>query len=70
MSSALEVVENAIWNKPAAHRLDVAVAMSVLVAAVQAHKVNQMQVMFGARHRDIEEPALLLDLLAAAGRHV
>ena len=48
----------------------VAIAVSMLVASVQAHRLHQMEVLFGARHRDLEQPALFLDLLAVADRHV
>ena len=54
MGSALEEVENVIRYEATAHGQDVAVAMSVLVASVQAHRLNQMQVLSGACHRDVE----------------
>ena len=44
--------------------------MPMLVGAEQAHRLHQMKVLSGAGHRDVEEPALLLDLLGAAYRHV
>ena len=66
MRSALEQVENAIGNEAAAQHHDVAVAESMLMAAEEPHRLHQMQVLSGARHRDIENPALLLDLVALA----
>ena len=37
---------------------------------VEALRHHQHQRVLGARHGDVEQPALLLDLLGAAGRHV
>jgi hypothetical protein len=48
----------------------VAVAMPVLMTAEHAHRLHEMQVLFGACHRNVERPALFLDLLASANGHV
>jgi len=47
-----------------------AVAMPMLMAAEEAHRLDQMQMLPSARHCDVQETALLLDLLTAADRHV
>ena len=56
VGSALEEIENAVGNEAAAHRQDMGVAVPMLMAAVQAHRLNQMQVLPGAldapRRRD------------------
>jgi hypothetical protein len=56
--------------KLGALRQNMPVAISVLVAPVQPQRVNQAQVLPGARHRHIHEAAFFLGLLAAADGHV
>ena len=70
MRSPPEDIENTVGNKAAAHGENVAVAMPMLMAAEQAHRLHQMQVLPRACHRHVKETAFFLDLLAAAGRHV
>jgi hypothetical protein len=70
MYPAVEDIENAVRHEAAAHSQNVAIAMPVLLAPEQAHRLDQMQVLPGAGHRHVKETALLLDLLAAAHSHV
>jgi hypothetical protein len=57
MRSPLEGIENAVPKESAAHGQNVAVAMPMLMAAKQAHRLHQMQMVPGARHRHVEETA-------------
>ena len=70
MCPALEEMQNAIGDEAAAHCENMAVAMPMLMAAEQAHRLDQMQMVPGARHRHVEETALFLDLFTVANRHV
>ena len=47
-----------------------AVALGLLAVGEEALRHDQMQVVLGARHGDIEQPALLLDLGRRAGAEI
>jgi len=70
MGATLEEIENVVWDEAAAHRQHVAIAVAMLMAAEDAQWLYQVKVLSGARHRDVQEAALFLDLLGAAGRQV
>ena len=65
-----EQAEKALRNEARARRIDVAVALRVLAMREEALRHDQMQIVLGARHRDIEQPALLLDLGRGAGAEI
>src|ERR1700730_17287158 len=46
------------------------VALSVLAMGEEALRDHQMEIVLGARHCDIEEPPLLLNLFRSAGAEV
>ena len=50
--------------------MDMAVALRVLAMREEALRDHQMKIVFGARHRDVEEAPLLLDLFRSAGAEV
>ena len=60
---ALEHVEDTLRNEPAAQCQNVAIAISMLMAAEQAHRLHQVQMLPGARHRHVKETPFFLDLL-------
>ena len=66
----LEVLCDGCRDEARARGIDVAVAALCLVVHVEALRHHQHQRVLGARHGDVEQPPLLLDLLGAAGRHV
>ena len=59
MRPALEDIENVVGDEAASHGQNVAVAMPMLMAAEQAHRLDQVQMLPGAGHRHVEEAALL-----------
>jgi hypothetical protein len=70
IGTACEIIENGVWNEAAAHRQNMTIAMPVLLGAEEPQRLHQVQVLPGAGHRDVEEPAFFLDLRRAADRHV
>src|SRR2546429_2628581 len=70
MGTAFEAIENAVWNEAAAHRQQMTIGMPMLMGAEEPQRLHQMQVLPGARHRDVKKTAFFLDLLAAVHRHV
>jgi hypothetical protein len=44
--------------------------MPMLMRAIETRWLHEMQMLPGARHRHVEEPALLVDLIGLAGCHV
>src|SRR5215468_9445539 len=66
MSMALEYIKNAIWDEAAAHGQNVTVCMPMLMTAKKTQWLHQMEMLPGARHCDVQETALFLDLIGAA----
>src|SRR5215469_5165763 len=65
-----EKAEQLVWNEPCARSIDMAVALRVLAMGEEALRDHQMEIVLGARHCDIEEAPLLLDLFRSAGAEV
>ena len=59
-----------VWNEARPRRVDMPVALRALAMGEEALRHHEMQIVFGSRHRDIEQPALLLDLGRGAGGKV
>ena len=70
MGTALEEIENAVWNEAAARRQNVTIAVPMLMGTEEPQWLHQVQVLPGARHSDVKETAFFLDLLAGADRHI
>ena len=68
--AALEPVEDGGRNEARARGVHVAVTARALLMREEALRHDQVQVIAGARHRHVEETALLLDLGRAAGREI
>ena len=66
----LEQAEQPIRNEARARGIDVAVALRILAVGEEALRHHEMQIVLGARHRDVEQAALLLDLGGRAGAEV
>jgi hypothetical protein len=61
---------NRIRNEPRAHGVHMAVAIASLLGRKEALRHDHMQMVLRARHRDIKQAALFLDLGCAADREV
>ena len=61
-SLPLEQDEQLLRNEPRARRIDVPIALGVLAVGEEALGHDEMQVVLGARHGDVEQPPFLLDL--------
>ena len=61
---------SAVGDEAGARRVEVAVAAAALLVHVEALGDEDRELVAGAGHGDVEETALLLDLVAGAGRHV
>ena len=70
MSMALEYIKNAIWDEAAAHGQNVTVCMPMLMSAIKTQWLHQVEMLPGARHCDVQETPLFLDLLGAADCHI
>ena len=57
-------------NKARARRVHVPVAVAALGVDIEALRHDQMQMILGAGHGDVEQPPLFLDLGAGAGREI
>ena len=68
--ATLELVEQRFRNEARARGIEVAVAIASLPVNEEALRHDQVQMILGARHGDIEQPPLFLDLGAGAGREV
>ena len=62
--------EKSIRQKARSRREDVATTMAVLLRSIKAPRLHEMKVFPRTRHRHVEQPALLVDLLGFAGGHV
>src|SRR5205085_2380501 len=57
-------------DEAAARRIDMAVARRPLLLHEEAVRMNQMQIVLGPRHRDIEQPTFLIDLGGTADAEI
>src|SRR3954468_7609116 len=57
-------------NKSRAQRVQIAVAAVGLIVGVEALRHDDVELILGARHRDVKEPPLLLDLVRVAGGQI
>src|SRR5258708_39293323 len=57
-----EQAEQAIRNEPRPCGIDVAVASRMLAVGEEPLRHHEMQIVFGAGHGDVKQPAFLLDL--------
>jgi hypothetical protein len=62
----LEMPGKRIRDEPRAHGVHMPVAIAALLMDKKAVRYDQMKVVFGARHRDVEQATLLFDLWRAA----
>ena len=69
-SAARSAAASAAGMKRVRARVQVAVAARRLLRHVEALRHQQVQVVAGPRHRDVEQPALLLESRALPVRHV
>ena len=65
-----EQQQDVIGQKPRAWGDRVAAAEAVLVGAEEPQRLNQMEMLLGTGHGDIQQTALFLDLRRIAGGHV
>jgi hypothetical protein len=61
---ALELTKQRIWDEARTGGIDVPVARRGLAVSEEALRHDEVQIVLGARHRDIKQPALFLDLVA------
>ena len=57
-------------NEARPRRVDVAIALRALAVDEETLRHNEVQIVLGARHRDIEQPALFLDFRRRAGAEI
>src|ERR1700692_4248133 len=57
-------------NEARARSVDVAIAVAPLLMGEEALRHDQMELVLGARHRDVKETPLLLDLGTRAGSEI
>src|SRR6266576_2846655 len=69
-SHPFEKVEQLVRNEAASRGIDMAVALRVLAMGEEALRDHEAEIVPRARHRDIEETPLLLDLFRSAGAEV
>src|SRR3979411_1982450 len=69
-SHPFEKAEQLVRNEAAAQGIDMTVALRVLAVSEEALRDYKVEIVPGARHRDIEEAPLLLDLFRSAGAEV
>src|SRR5215216_977630 len=67
---SLEQIEKLFWNEARPGGIEVAVALRVLAVDEEALRHDQMEAVLCARHRDVEQPAFLLDFGRGAGTEV
>ena len=68
--ASIEMPEDVIRQEPAAWCKDMTVAAAGLVVRIETLWVHEVKLVPGPRHGDVEQAALLLDLLRAATGHV
>ena len=69
-SLQLEVVDNGGGNEARAGNIEMLVPLLGLLMRVEALRNHEHEPVFGAGHRHVEQPPLLLDVLCGAGCHV
>src|SRR5450759_3269338 len=57
-------------HEPRARRVHMAIAISRLLMSKEALRHDEMEIVLGARHRHIEQTALLLELCRRAGAEI
>lgn len=65
---AIEILEDAVGDEACRARENVSVARLLIPKKSCRH--DQMQMLLGPRHRDIEQSPFFFDLLWVAGRHI
>src|SRR6202047_5191488 len=66
----LEKVEESIGNETRSGGIDMPVALRILATGEETLRNNEVKIVLGARHRDIEQTPLLLDLGGRPGAEV
>ena len=66
----LKVLRNGARNEPRAHGIHVPVAIAALLVNQETVRHDQMKMVLGARHGDVEQAALFFDLWLAADSEV
>ena len=59
-----------VWEKARSRCEDVSTTMPGLLSSIKAPRLHEIKVFSRTRHRYVEQPALLVDLLGSASGHV
>ena len=66
----LKMLDNRVGDEPGSDRIHVPVAIAALLVREKTLRHDQVQMILGARHRNVKQPALFLDLGRASHRKI
>ena len=67
---AAKQIEDFVRQKPRSRCKEVTATVPVLLRSIKSSRLDEIKVFPRTRHRNVKQPALLVDLLGFAGCHV